>query len=154
MSHTTARRIDLRRATPALFAALGELGRQAAAVGLEPGLRELLKLRVSQINECTYCIALHTAMAHSHGEPAERIAALATPRESALIDDRGWAALALAEALTRMDIVGLDGIHTEAAAVLDESEIAAVPWTAAIANAWNRIAVGSGMNPRRPAAGT
>ena len=160
MSHAAAdgskaqHRINLRRTTPGLFAALREVGRQVAAVGLEPGLRELLSLRVSQINGCTYCIALHTDTARSHGEPAERIAALAAYRESALFDSRARAALQLGEALTRVESVGLDAIYAEAAAVLEESEIAAVVWTVSIANAWNRIAIGSGMNPRRLTAAT
>ena len=139
---------DLRSTTPELWAALGSIGSQVAELGLDPRLRELLRLRASQLNECDYCVALHTRTARSNGEQEERITALGRWRESPLFDGRDRAALALVEALTLLE-GRVDEACAEARRVLDDAELAAVVWTAATIAAWNRLAIATSMDACR-----
>jgi AhpD family alkylhydroperoxidase len=143
--------LDLRSATPELWAAFGAIGRQVAELGLDPRLRDLLLLRASQLNECDYCVALHTRTMRSNGEREERITALPRWRESPLFDLRDRAALALVEALTLLE-GRVEEAFAAAREVLHETELAAVLWTAATIGGWNRLAIATGMDPRRAAA--
>src|SRR3954464_10899544 len=75
--------------------------------GLEPKLLELVKIRVSQINGCAFCLDMHTKDARAEGETEQRIYALNAWRETPFFTDRERAALAWAEAVTRIG----DGVH-------------------------------------------
>ncbi|NPD24893.1 carboxymuconolactone decarboxylase family protein [Corallococcus exiguus] len=77
-----------------------EFSKKVEALGLEPRLRELVKIRSSQINGCAFCIHLHTRDARAHGETEERIYLLDGWRESPLYTERERAALGWTEALT------------------------------------------------------
>src|ERR1700743_1641420 len=70
--------------------------------GLEPSLRELVRLRVSLMNGCEYLIVLHTAELNKVNETAERIAEVAQWRNREIYTKREQAALAWAEALTNI----------------------------------------------------
>jgi uncharacterized peroxidase-related enzyme len=70
---------------------------------IDPALRSLVTVRVSQINDCAFCIDVNTATLQKRGVAPEKIAALADWRESALFDDHERAALDFAEAMTRSD---------------------------------------------------
>ncbi|RAJ31961.1 AhpD family alkylhydroperoxidase [Kitasatospora sp. SolWspMP-SS2h] len=140
---------------PQAFAAVhalhGAVEEAAAAAGLEPPLLELVRLRCSQLNGCVYCVDLHTTAARKAGERDERLAQLVVWRESELFTPRERAALALAEAVTRLTDRA-EGVRARraASAVLSEPEAAFVAWAAAVVNTYNRIAVTS----RPVAAGT
>ncbi|MGW4379002.1 carboxymuconolactone decarboxylase family protein [Kitasatospora sp. NPDC004531] len=134
---------------PQAFAAVHALHaaveQEAAAAGLEPLLLELVRLRCSQLNGCTYCVDLHTAAARKAGESEERLERLAAWRESdGLFTPREHAALALAEAVTRLpDHAERTRARRAARTVLSDPEAAFVAWAATVVNAYNRIAVTS-----------
>ena len=99
-------------------------------------LVELVKLRVSQINGCAFCLRMHTRDALAGGETADRLAVLPAWWESA--------APTLAERITRIadeHSAAPAGVDVEAA--LSERQIAAVTWLAVVMNGWNRIAIAS-----------
>ncbi|MBO2452045.1 carboxymuconolactone decarboxylase family protein [Actinomadura barringtoniae] len=108
------------------------------------GLLDLLRLRVSQINGCAYCVNMHARDAKKLGETDERLWSVAAWRESPLFTDEERAALALAEAATRIsdnpDGVP-DDIWDTAADHYDEESLAALVMVIAAINAWNRINV-------------
>lgn len=121
--------------------ALDGAAKQAAAdAGLEPLLVELVKIRVSQINGCAFCLRMHVRDAVKLGETSDRLAVLAAWWESRYFSDVERAALALAEAVTRMPVPERrewdDGSLTDA-------QVSAISWLAIAMNAWNRIAVRS-----------
>ncbi|KDN86654.1 carboxymuconolactone decarboxylase family protein [Kitasatospora cheerisanensis] len=134
---------------PQAFAAVhalhGAVEQAAAAAGLEPLLLELVRLRCSQVNGCTYCVGLHTGAAREAGESDQRLEALAAWRTSGvLFTDRERAALALAEAVTRLpDHAEGERAQRAARAVLSDAEAAFVAWAATVVNTYNRIAVSS-----------
>ncbi|GAB3340956.1 carboxymuconolactone decarboxylase family protein [Marilutibacter aestuarii] len=136
-------RMNWHRASPDATEAMMALEIAVSRLGLEPGLLGLLKLRVSQVNGCGYCIEQFGRDARARGEPEARLQALVTWRGSELYSARERAALAWAEALTRLADTGApDEDYLALAAHFDEK--ARVDLTLAIAsiNAWNRFGVG------------
>ena len=83
-------RVDYRKAFPAGFRAMAALERAVYDSTLEPGLLELVKIRASQINGCTYCLAMHTRDARARGEHQTRHVPETGPaRQGTYV--RGWA---------------------------------------------------------------
>ncbi|MDQ0925704.1 AhpD family alkylhydroperoxidase [Pseudarthrobacter sp. W1I19] len=147
MSATT-QNIYLDKQHPTLWRALNGLGlkvREAAeAAGLDETTVELLRVRVSQLNGCAYCLDLHVREAMEAGETAQRLAVLPAWRETALFTEKERAALALAESITELPGHSVQG-HEEAYARehLSEEEFSAVSWLAIAMNAFNRVSITS-----------
>jgi AhpD family alkylhydroperoxidase len=117
-------------------------------IALDPVLKELIKLRASQINGCAFCLDMHWATAKAAGETDLRLAQLAAHQESPYFDERERAVLALTDAVTLVaDTQVPDDVWDRAAAQLDEAELANVLLQIAAINFWNRVAVASRMVP-------
>lgn len=141
-------RINLGKASPELYQGVSGLDKQAtalaAAAGFADGFSHLLRLRASQINQCAYCVRMHTRDALKSGETSDRISVLTAWRESGYFSDKERAALTLTEAVTRIAEGQVpDHVYEAVAAILNDQEIAAVEWLAIVINAWNRIATSS-----------
>ncbi|MEV4421000.1 carboxymuconolactone decarboxylase family protein [Patulibacter sp. NPDC049589] len=129
-------------------AAVAGLGRVEERIDLDPVLRELIKLRASQINACAFCLDMHWTDAKAQGETDVRLAQLPAHAESPYFDAREKAVLALTDAVTLVAETQVpDDVWAEAARHLDEAELANVLVQIAAINAWNRIAVSSRMVP-------
>ncbi len=116
------------------------------SIELDPALRELVKIRASQLNGCAYCIDMHTRAARQAGESEQRLYALAAWRESPLFTLRERTALELADAITKIGDRGVpDQLYERAAAEFAAGELAHLILAITAINAWNRIAVSSGM---------
>jgi AhpD family alkylhydroperoxidase len=129
----------------ALFALSGEVERN-----LEKPLFELVKIRASQINECAYCIDMHTKDARAHGETEQRIYALSAWRETPFFSVRERAALEWTEELTRLaerDVA--DDVYERVLGALGEADLVALTFAVVVINSWNRLA-----KPFRAPAGT
>jgi AhpD family alkylhydroperoxidase len=105
---------------------------------------DLVQLRASQINGCGACVDMHAHWMKNAGETDERIFGLSAWRESPLFTDAERAALALAEAVTRIadreDPVN-DALWQEAASHYDEPSMSALLLAIASINVWNRLNV-------------
>jgi AhpD family alkylhydroperoxidase len=102
----------------------------------------LVVLRASQINGCSICVDMHSRELRALDEPDERILTVAAWRETPYFSDAERAALALAEAGTRVADRGnpvSDEVWEEASRHFDERQLAALVLTIAGINAWNRI---------------
>ena len=110
---------------------------------------DLVKLRVSQINGCAYCIDVHSKDLRARGETEQRLYGLDAWRECPYYSDRERAALAWAEAITTLVGHVPDAVYDEVRAQFDEQSIAALTFVAAAINAWNRIAIPSRQTPGR-----
>jgi len=112
------------------------------AGGADPATLELVHLRVSQINGCSACVDSGAKAARKAGETEERLATVVAWREAPYFSDAERAALALAEAATRLadrpDPVP-DEIWDAAAAHYGEKQLAAIVLTIAVTNLFNRI---------------
>jgi AhpD family alkylhydroperoxidase len=121
----------------------------AAGRGLDPKLRELVKIRASQINHCAYCLDMHTKDALAAGESVERIVQLSAWEESRhFYTERELAALELTEAVTVLtDGFVPNEVYEKAAKHFDEAELAQLIAAIAVINAWNRFAVSTRAVP-------
>lgn len=140
------KRINIQQLEPNAYQAMFGLEKYLGGIALSKTLKELIKIRASQINSCAYCIQMHTEAALKNGEAAQRIFALSAWRESPLFDDQERAVLALTEEVT---LIANKGLSTEtynaALAALGESVLAQAIMQIATINAWNRIAVATHM---------
>lgn len=122
----------------------------SAAAGLQTRLVELLNVRISQINGCSFCLDMHARMALEAGESPQRLAVLSAWRDTELFDDLESAALAVAEAATTLP--DSETRIAELAAsrlVLDDAQFSAIQWIAISMNAFNRVSILS-QHPVRP----
>ncbi|MFL9826820.1 carboxymuconolactone decarboxylase family protein [Rhodoplanes sp. SY1] len=104
---------------------------------------ELIKMRVSQINGCAFCLHMHSADALKAGESVARLVLLDAWEESALYTPRERAALAWAEALTRVaDTHAPDAAWEAVRAHFSEDEAIALSIAIGMINTWNRLAIG------------
>ena len=109
---------------------------------LEPELRELVKLRVSQINGCAYCIIYHRKDALKLGIAERKIHLLNAWREAFEYSDRERAALGWAESVTQISVHHLpDEVYAEAAAVFSEQELVDLNLAVMSINSWNRLSI-------------
>lgn len=147
-TESLAPRLSIGRLAPAMYRAMIALDQ--AEDTLDPVIRELVKVRVSQVNGCAFCIDMHTRDARAAGEREDRLYLLAAWRETPFYTPRERAALALAEAATHLpDGPVPDAVYDEAARLFEPAELAALIWRIAIMNTWNRIAVTTRMEPGR-----
>lgn len=117
-----------------------------SSIELDSALRELVKIRASQLNGCAYCIALHTRDARKAGESEQRLYALAAWRESPLFTERERVALELTDVITGIGESGVpDAAYERAASEFSAAELANLIFAITAINAWNRIAVSSGL---------
>ena len=135
-------RLDYAKLAPDPMRALFSLGASyLEKCGLERSLLELVKIRASQLNGCTYCIDMHTKDARAAGETEQRIYALNAWRETPFFTDRERAALAWTEAVTRIGDGVSDELFDEAKGQFSDKELVDLNWAAAAINAWNRVAI-------------
>jgi AhpD family alkylhydroperoxidase len=113
------------------------------AKSFDPKLLTLIKVRVSQMNGCAYCLHLHRHEALKLGETEDRLLLLDAWHESKLYTQRERAALAWAESLTRIATTHApDEAYDAARAAFSEDELLTLSIGVAMINAWNRLAIG------------
>ena len=135
---------------PEAMQALQSLGGAVTKSGLSPRLVELISLRASQINGCSVCVDGHPRIARKLGETDERLFAVSAWRDAPYFTDAERAALALTEAVTRLDDRPdpvPDEVWDEAARHYDETALAGLVLAIASINVWNRLNVAT----RQPA---
>ncbi|HEV3295061.1 MAG TPA: carboxymuconolactone decarboxylase family protein [Streptosporangiaceae bacterium] len=109
---------------------------------IDPRLRELIRIRASQLNGCAYCIDMHTKDARAIGETEQRLYALPAWRETPFFTVRERAALAFTETVTRVaDTHVPDEAYQQVAAEFSADEVAALVSLIVTINAWNTIGV-------------
>ena len=99
-------RMNYHQAAPEAMKAMVELDKATRQLSLPAALRELVKVRVSQINGCAFCLHKHAPDARQAGISQQKLDVLAAWRESPAFDPRERAALAWAEAVTRLEATG------------------------------------------------
>jgi len=135
-----AKRLAVDALAPAATKALNVLDAAVHRSSIDAGLLDLVRLRASQINGCSYCVDVHSRDALAAGETERRLLTFATWRETPLFTARERAALELTEAITRLaDHPVSDQIFDAAAAHFPDAELAQLIWTVAVINTWNRL---------------
>ena len=142
---------EFEKIAPEARAALTALSKAVGDSGFDKALIELIKIRASQINGCTFCVQFHLNLARKFGAPQTKLDLVAVWRDAGIFNAREMAAPAWTEALTHVTPSGVaDEDFAAARNEFDESEL--VFLTAAIAsiNAWNRIAMAFRFLPPIP----
>ncbi|MGH9163121.1 MAG: carboxymuconolactone decarboxylase family protein [Vicinamibacteraceae bacterium] len=133
-------RINYRESAPGAFKAMLGLETHLHGSGLEQSLLHLIKLRVSQLNGCAYCIDMHSKDLRAAGETEQRLYLLDAWKESPFYTERERAALTWAEAVTRLTGGQVpDEVFEAARKQFSETELADLTLAVAAINSWNRL---------------
>ncbi len=136
-------RLNAFRAAPDLMKAVLALSEASKASSIETSVKELVKIRASQINGCAFCLEMHTSEARALGETEARIYLLSGWRESPLYNARERAALAWTEALTLLaETHAPDDVYAEARRQFSDQELTELTVAIGLINLWNRVQVG------------
>lgn len=140
-THTDTR-IDLQNSEHAgVMRAMFGLEQALRDSGLEFKLRELVKMRASQINGCAYCIDMHSKDARAGGETEGRLYALSAWRETPFFTERERAALEWTEELTLLSTCQVgDDLYARVRRHFSEAELVKLTLAVIQINGWNRIA--------------
>jgi len=138
-----SKRLDYNQIAPAGAKALGGVYGYVMQSSLPTALVELVYLRISQINNCAYCLDMHTRDLLKKGQKVEKLALVQAWAEAGnLFDERERAALAWAETVTRVAETGVPNDAYEAArAVFEERELVDLTIAISLMNAYNRMAI-------------
>jgi AhpD family alkylhydroperoxidase len=144
--HKVPTRLDVDAAVPAFSKAMAHLDstttRELDRVGVPAGLRDLLRLRASQINGCAYCVDMHATDAASNGESQQRIHAVSVWGESPFFTEKERAAFGFTETVTRVADTHVPAADYDAvAAHWSDEEVGALLALIVTINAWNELAV-------------
>ena len=139
-------RLEFDSHAPGFARALAKLDQAATEeldrVEFDPQLRELVRVRASQLNGCAYCIDMHSIDARAIGETEQRLYALPAWRETPFFTDRERAALGFTESVTLLAVNHVPTAEYAAvAAHFTADEIAALLALIVTINAWNAVGV-------------
>ncbi len=141
-------RLNYGKVAPGIYDAMDALDRYLGECGLERRLLYLVQLRASQLNGCAYCLDMHWKDLRAIGETEQRLYSLDAWRECPYYTDRERAALAWAEAVTRVaDGHVSEAVYDEARRHFGEKELADLTLAAATINAWNRLSIAARLVP-------
>ncbi|MDI3320369.1 carboxymuconolactone decarboxylase family protein [Pinibacter soli] len=140
-------RIKMNETNPEAYKAMIEFDKFLATTNIAPLHKEMIKIRASQINGCSYCIDKHTKDARKLGETEQRIYALSVWRDTPFFSPEERAILALTEEVTLIHQHVSDATYAEAAKYFDDKTIGQLIMAIIIINAWNRIGIATHMMP-------
>jgi AhpD family alkylhydroperoxidase len=138
-------RIVIPKVAPEAYQAMLGLEKYIATTSITPVLKELIKIRASQINGCAYCINMHTADARKLDITEQRIYLLSAWREAEVYTEEEKAVLALTEEITLISNHVSEETYENAAKYYDEKSLAEIIMMMITINAWNRIGIATGM---------
>ncbi|EFM09494.1 alkylhydroperoxidase like protein, AhpD family [Paenibacillus curdlanolyticus YK9] len=143
-------RFDYYKACPEATEAMLKLEEFIKSSGLDAKLYELIKLRASQINGCSYCIDSHTGDLKKMGETDQRLYLLSVWREVPFYSEQECAVLALTEAVSRISEAGVpDDVYEQVMRHYDERQFMVLIMAINTINSWNRIGIATRLLPKQ-----
>lgn len=140
-------RIDYYAIASEPFGHIKALEIYSRSTNLNEAFRELLKLRVSQMNACPYCINMHSKAARQLDASKEQIEQIDEWASSDLFNEKEKVALELAEHITRIGERGVDDkLYEKLRAFYDEKEYVDLVIVINQVNMWNRITISMGVH--------
>lgn len=141
-------RFDIIKLIPEGYKTMYALHNYVQGAGLDLGLLELVRLRVSQTNGCGFCVAMHIPLARKYGLNEHQINLVATWKESPVFSARERAALAWADAVTALAGQEVpDTAYEQVKAEFSPEEIANLTLCIGEINTWNRLMIASRTPP-------
>lgn len=139
-------RVNIEKTQPEAWKSIYGLSVILSKSALSPIHKHLIKVRVSEINSCAFCINMHTKEALKIGETQQRLFLLSAWKETNLFTDEEKAILALAEEVTLIHRNGVsDHTYKEAVKYFSPEIIGEIIMSVVLMNTWNRIAVSTHM---------
>ncbi|MBD1430435.1 MULTISPECIES: carboxymuconolactone decarboxylase family protein [Sphingobacterium] len=135
------KRFNIKEVAPSALKAMVGLEIYLAKASISNTIKELIKIRASQLNGCAYCINIHTQDAIKNGETNQRIFLLSAWREAEnIFTEEEKAVLAITEEITLIHQNGLsDKTYSKAIQFFSESQIADIITAVITINLWNRV---------------
>lgn len=139
-------RMNINKAEPGIYQAMATSDNKVDSFELDAKLKELIRIRVSQIDGCGYCINTHTKDALKIGEATQRLFAISAWWETPFFTEEERAVLKLAEQVTNISNCGItDEAYNNALNILGEKKLAQAIFVIVTINSWNRIAISMHM---------
>lgn len=140
------KRIVINEVDPGAYKGMLALESYIKNSGFSPKLKNIMKIRSSQLNGCAYCVDMHTQEALAEGENQRRIFAISAWKESPLFTEEEKALLQLTEEVTFIWKDGVsDDTYNKVMKFFDEKAMAQIIMIIVAINSWNRIAVSTQM---------
>jgi len=137
-----SKRINFNDVQPNAYDAMDALDKFVEEASIDKLHKEFIKIRASQINQCAFCLNMHTRDALKIGETQQRIFLLNAWRETDLFTAEEKALLALTEEVTLISKNGVsNATYNEAKKFFSDEVIAQIIMSTVLINSWNRIAV-------------
>ncbi len=131
---------------PKGFQQMVAMEKYTSTTGIDPKLKELIKIRASQLNGCAYCLQMHTKDARKLGETNERIDCLATWKECTFYTDAEKAVLELTEHITLIASKRVPTrLYDQMRLYFSDEEYVAIVFIINHINNWNRLSISMGM---------
>ena len=138
-----------------VLGAMTGLNKAIASAGLDKKLLYLVEVRVSQLNGCGFCLDMHTKDARLEGETEQRLYLLSAWREAPMYSERERAALAWAEAVTKLQNGEVpDEVYAQAREHFDEQQLMKLTLAVVGINGWNRFNIAFNNPPGTYRAGS
>ncbi|MWC30778.1 carboxymuconolactone decarboxylase family protein [Paenibacillus sp. MMS18-CY102] len=143
-------RFDYYKACPEATETMLKLEEFIKGSGLDSKLYELIKLRASQINGCSYCIDSHTSDLKKIGETDQRLYLLPVWREVPFYTETERAVLALTESVSLIADAGVpDDVYEQVMKHFDERQFMVLIMAINTINSWNRIGIATRLLPKQ-----
>jgi AhpD family alkylhydroperoxidase len=140
------KRIVINEVEPDAFKGMFALESYIKSSGFSPKLKDIIKIRSSQLNGCAYCVDMHTQEALADGESQRRIFAISAWKESPLFSEEERVLLQLTEEVTFIWKDGVsDDTYNKALKIFGEKALAQIIMIIVAINSWNRIAISTKM---------
>ena len=136
------KRMNIAQTQPKAYTAMYGLVEYLRSTKVSDNIRQLVKLRASQINGCAYCLEMHTEESQRVGIPMSKLMLLNAWKESSHFNEEERVALALAEEVTLIHQGGVsDQTYDQAISTFGEEYVAQLIMELVTINAWNRISI-------------
>ena len=135
-------RLDYAQQSPQQFKKFMEFTMSLGNIAIDHTIHDLIEIRASQMNGCSFCVDMHSKQAKIHGERELRLYHVAIWRESNLFSPRERAALEWTEALTKLQEGGVsDEAYAADREEFSEKEISDLTFCIMAINGWNRVSI-------------
>lgn len=135
-------RVNYQKEAPGVLNGMIDLEKYISSTGLDKNLLNLVKMRASQINNCAWCLNMHSKDAKELGEKDERLCSVSVWKEAPFYTEKEKAALAWTEAVTLISKDGVsDSLFEEVHKYFNDKEISDLTLAIIAINGWNRLNV-------------
>jgi len=139
-------RMSINEVEPRIYESMAVSDTLIDSFDLDPILKELVRLRASQLNGCGYCIDYHTKNALKLGESAQRLFAVSAWWETPFFTEEEQAILKFTEEVTNISNSGVsDDVYYKVLEILGEQKVAQLLFMITTINTWNRLAISTHM---------